>query len=300
MGGGSGQTGPLTPENMSLPREVRVSEPEALQSAGRILDILLCFTPQRREWSVAELSAELGIHKSIVRRCVITLVSRGFLKQNPEDRRFRLGYAVFDLGALVLPGEEIRRVATPVMQELSRLTSTSVFLTMEEDGQAVCIGRVDSPGPLKVTFEVGRRSPLHAGASARVLLAHMPPEEVDRVIRNGLTRFTENTFVSGDLLLEELALTRQRGYALSFGELDPGVAALGVAVRGRIGEVVASLSVSGPSSDFTPGRIPELVEMTRRSAEAITGALFGGPAQIGDRNRTAQRFEKGGSHLCPK
>lgn len=261
---------------MSISIENSFSEPETLQSAGRILDVLLCFNRGKREWGIAELASELGVHKSIIRRCVATLVAKGFLRQNPEDKRFRLGYVVFELGKLVLPGEEIKKTALPFMYELSKKTGASVFLTMERDGQAVCIGRIDAPKPLKVSFEEGRRSPLHAGASARVLLAYMPDFQVQRIIQAGLERFTENTLTEPERLLAELESTRRRGYAVSTGELDAGATAIAVPIFNESGGAIASLSISGPASDFAPERVPSLVDMTMASAMAVGRALFSG------------------------
>jgi len=76
-------------------------------------------------------------------------------------------------------------------------------------------------------------------------------------------------------LVEELTRTRERGYAISTGELDEGVTAIGVPIKGGSGEVLASLSISGPTIDFTPERVPCLVEATLDCAERIRRQLFG-------------------------
>jgi IclR family KDG regulon transcriptional repressor len=248
-------------------------EPETLQSAGRILDVLLCFSKTRPDWSFTELVEELGANKSVVRRCLVTLLAKGFLKQSPADKRYRLGLVLFELGSLVLPNEELTRVATPLMQRLSKDTGSSVFLTMEEQDQAVCVARVDSPRPLRVTFEVGRRSPLHAGASARVILAYLPEERIKRILGQQLPRYTDRTMSDPEVLLAELRDTRQRGYAISTGELDQAVTAIGVPIIGRDGEVMASLSISGPVLDFPPEKIPDLIEATRACGNEIAVQL---------------------------
>jgi IclR family KDG regulon transcriptional repressor len=251
-------------------------EPETLQSAGRILDVLLCFTQEKPERSFSELVDELGVNNSVVRRCIATLLVKGFLKQNPIDKKYRLGLVLFELGSLVLPKEELTRVAMPLMQHLSIETRSSAFLTMEDNDQAVCIARVDSPKPLKVTFEVGRRSPLHAGASARVILAYLPEERIKKIIDGHLPRYTDRTLCDPEAILAELHETRKRGYAISTGELDQAVTAIGVPIMGRNGEILASLSISGPVTDFSPERIPALIEATRVCGHKITSLLWGG------------------------
>lgn len=254
-------------------REEAQADPDILQSAGRILDVLLCFTKNKADWSIAELAEELGFHKSVTRRLVITLVSRGFLKQDPLDKRYKLGLVLFELGSVVFPTEELVDVSKPLMKKLSRETNSSVFLTINADDQAVCLARVDSPKPLKVTFEVGRRSPLHAGASARAILAFLPEKRIQSIVEDGLQSFTDATITDVQSLMEELNKTKELGYTISTGELDDKVTAIGVPIMDRNDQVIASLSISGPTTDFTPDRLLQLIESTSACAEAIQNVL---------------------------
>jgi len=115
------------------------TDPDVLQSAGRILDVLLCFTKSKPDWSIAELAEELDLHRSVARRCVVTLASRGFLRQDPVDRRYRLGLVLCELGSVVLPAKDIVATSMPFMERLSRDTGSSVFLTVEaENPGCVC------------------------------------------------------------------------------------------------------------------------------------------------------------------
>ncbi len=165
-------------------------------------------------------------------------------------------------------------IAKPFMSELSKETSASVFLTARVDEQAICIARVDSPKPLRVTFEVGRRSAMHAGASARAILAFLPEEKINSVIDSGLEAYTGRTLADPEKLRASLAESRRLGYTFSDGgELDEGVSAIGVPVMNGNNLVLASLSISGPNSDFTPERKEFLVRKTQESAAAIQNAL---------------------------
>lgn len=253
--------------------KIAPTDPDILQSAGRILDVLLCFTKHKSDWSISELSNELGLHKSVARRMVITLVSRGFLRQDPVDKRFRLGLVVYELGSAVRPIEELVELSRPFMKQLSRDTDSSVFLTINANEQAVCVARVDSPNPLRVTFEVGRRSPLHAGASARAILAFLPESYIESIVSGKLEAFTDATITDMDKLLAELSMTRKLGYAISSGELDDRVTAIGVPIMDRNNEVLASLSISGPTTDFSPDRLMSLIQTTRDCAAAIEEVL---------------------------
>lgn len=256
-----------------LENNVRTQEPDILQSAGRILDVLLCFTRSKAEWSIAELAEELSLHKSVTRRCVVTLVSRGFLRHDPVSKQYKLGLVLFQLGSVVFPQEELVELSKPYMKKLSKDTHASVFLTVKAENQAVCVARVDSPRPLRVTFEIGRKSPLHAGASARAILAFLPETHIRSILELGLQSFTDATFTDKDELINELKKTRELGYTISSGELDRGVTAIGVPIMGCDGEVLASLSISGPTSDFTPERLLPSIERTRDCVNAIEKLL---------------------------
>jgi len=253
--------------------EIQHNEADILQSAGRMLDLLLCFTKRKSDWSVAELAEELGFHKSVTRRLVITLVSRGFLRQDPITKRYKLGLVLFELGSVVLPIEELVELSKPFMKELSRQTDASVFLTIIEDNQAVCVSRVDSPKPLKVTFEIGRCSPLHAGASARAILAFLPEERIREVLALDLESFTDATITNVEKLTLELERTRELGYAISSGELDANVTAIGAPIMDRNNDVLGSVSISGPTIDFPPDRLLSLIQSTRLCAKAIENRL---------------------------
>ena len=248
-------------------------DPDVLQSAGRILDVLLCFTKRKSDWSIAELAEELGFHKSVTRRCVVTLLSRGFLRQDPLDKRYKLGLVLFELGSVVLPTEALVDLAKPFMKSLSNETNSSVFLTINVENEAVCISRVDSPKPLRVTFEVGRRSPLHAGASARAILAFLPESHIRTILDSGLQTFTDSTITDVEDLICELSKTKRLGYTISTGELDDNVTAIGVPIMDRNNDVLASLSISGPATDFPSERIPALTQSTLDCAKSIQDAL---------------------------
>jgi DNA-binding IclR family transcriptional regulator len=249
------------------------TDPDILQSAGRILDVLLCFTKNHADWSIAELAEELGFHKSVTRRLVITLASRGFLRQDPFDKRYKLGLVLFELGSAIFPTEELVDLSRPFMKKLSKETDSSVFLTINADNQAVCVARVDSPNPLRVTFEVGRRSPLHAGASARAILAFLPDSRIRSILEEGLESFTDATITDVESLTKELNKTKELGYTISTGELDDRVTAIGVPIMDRNDQVLASLSISGPTTDFSPDRLLSLIQSTRACATTIQNVL---------------------------
>ncbi len=235
------------------------------------------FTEERPEWGVGELADVSGLDRPAVSRILAALRRHGFLVQDPTTRRYRLGLALVKLGRVALGCFDLRRVALPLMRELARSTGESVFLTIVTGVEALCLEKVEGPQPVRVSFEVGRHMALHAGASAKLLLAYLPPEQVEQVVASrGLPRFTDRTPTHPDRLLGELEAIRAQGYAFSDGELDEGVAAAAVPVIDGHGDVVASLSIAGPSERVRRQPLTRLLAELDRAARQISEGLRAG------------------------
>ncbi|MFQ5855880.1 MAG: IclR family transcriptional regulator C-terminal domain-containing protein [Anaerolineae bacterium] len=251
-----------------------ISDDVYLKTVDRALKVLLRFDEEHPEWGSSELADALGLHRSVVYRSLATLENRGFVARVDGSARFRLGLKLVELGNIVLSGIDLRRIAHPEMVRLAKETGASAFLTVVSDDESVCIDRVDSPQRVRVTLNVGRRYPLHAGASNKLLLAYLPPEARAEVIARGLPAYTPNTITGPEALEEDLAIIRRQGWAFTVGELTPEVAAIGVPVRDSNGEVVAALSIAGLASRFSEDRLPQLLDVTRDAGERISGQLL--------------------------
>lgn len=238
----------------------------------RALKLVLCFSPERPQWTVSELSRYLGYSKSTVSRILGTLEKLGFADQDPVGGGYRLGLRFFELGNVLASGMDLKRVALPVMTRLVAETGQTTLLTVPSDGQAVCVEKVDSPDPVRVTFQLGRRGPLHAGASGKALLAFMPDEAVERVITAGLRRYTERTITDPEELRSNLAVIRAAGYVVTCGEVDEGVVGVAAPVFDAGGSVVASVTVVG-----MPPRIERqletVIQKVKEAAEEISTRL---------------------------
>ena len=246
----------------------------SLKTVSRALDVLLLFSEESPEWSVAELSQALDLHRSIVYRILCTFEQRGIVTRNGTGRHYRLGLKLVELANAVLAGIDLRQAAHPVMERLVRETSETAFLTVISSDESVCIHRIESPQRIRVTLAIGKRYPLYAGASNKLLLAYLPAERITEIIAQGLKQLTPNTITDPDRLREDLAKIRRRGWAFSVGELTPGVAAIAAPLRDSNGEVVAALSIGGLASRFGEDRLQTLIEITCQAAEEASHQLM--------------------------
>ncbi len=246
---------------------------KALEKTLRVLDL---FTIQHPDWGLLELSEAAQLPVSTLHRIVTVLRRHGLLTQDPESKRYRLGYAAIDLGrraAWVLP---IREMAGPIMRQLAEQTGETVVLTVVNDqhDRAICIERIESRHDLRLHLEVGERSYLHAGASSKVLLAYFAPEQVADMARQvGLPALARNTLTDLAALDEELRTIRERGYAFSLEETDAGAWGVAAPILDRQSHAVAAVGIASPTSRHSQDAERRFIALTLEAARQIADRL---------------------------
>ena len=160
---------PLTDKSIPI-----ASSPQLLE---RTIVVLQLFTPEQREWTVTEIGRACGLAVPTVHRIVSTLHRHGFLARHELTKRYWLGPAMVRLGRTAAMTIDLRGVSQPVLRRISLRTKETALLTVvSECGRhATCLERIESIHPLRLSVQAGREMPLHAGASQKILLAHMPP-----------------------------------------------------------------------------------------------------------------------------
>lgn len=244
----------------------------------RALAILELFTPEKPTWSGSEVSAALDLSRSTAYRVLKVLEAHHYLWQDRETKRFRLGSQAMSLGWRAFENVELRRLAYPIMRRLFDATGETVILTVlsEDRTQSVCVERIDSRHQLRLILEIGRRVPLHAGASSKILLAYLPAEQRARAIAlRGLPAVNKNTITDRDLLEAHLREISNRGYAVSFEETNEGAAGIAAPIFDRRGEISGGLGIAGPLSRFSHETLPQLISIVLAHAAEITH-LWGG------------------------
>lgn len=240
------------------------------------MGIFDAFTFQEQDLSLAELSRRLKVHRSTLHRLLLALCRYRLLEQNPRTRRFRLGLRLFELGNQAVAGVQLREVARPHLRELTAETGETSHLVVLDEGEALYLEKFESSNALRMPSRVGRRVPAHCTAVGKVLLAHLPEQELDGVLQaRGLGRFTAHTLTTPQALKAELRRIRERGYAVDNEEIEEGLRCVGAPVRNYTGEVVGSVSIAGPSSRLTWERLPQLEERVMACAAAISRDLGG-------------------------
>ena len=244
------------------------SGPVGLQSVDRALQVLELLA----SWGsggVSELANEIGVHKSTAFRLLGALEARDLVEQTTERGKYRLAFGLAKLARRVDIQPEITEQARSLTEALAHKVGESINVAVLRETFVVNV--VQSRGQASIASHnwIGQLTPLHATSSGKVLLAHLDPASRAALIDQGLERFTANTHTDPALLESELALVLDRGHAMTYGELEVGLNAVAVPVRGEDGSVVAALSASGPAYRLTPERIAEILD----KIEAAGGEL---------------------------
>lgn len=249
-----------------------------LQTVDRALHLLNCFTVTKSNWGITELARELGIAKSMVVRLLETLEAHGYVDRNAETRRYTLGLRLVSLGLLAQNAAgNLRTVALPIMQALTAEVGETTVLCVPRGYQSICLEQVISPRQqLRMAIELGTTSPLTAGASNKSLLAFLPEDQIEEVIARGVAADPPEHVTDPAALREQLRQIRAQGWSATHDEMAPDVAGVAAPIFDPMGRVAASLSIGGPTSRFTPDRIPDLVAKATSAASMITRKLAGG------------------------
>lgn len=252
------------------------------QSLARGLTILEAFSRETPELGVRELARRCGISRSIAHRLVQTLAARGFLEQNPETLRYRIGGRAFEVGHRYATASGVEDAALPILRGLTKDHELNAYLGVLRGDHVVYLVALQSRGPIVIRATLGSRTHTHSTALGKVLLA-AEPESSARALLGGrpLPRLTRATLVDVDAVMAELGEVRRRGYAVSNEENIAGVLAVGAPVCDRSGRVIAAVSGACPRYLTPDDRIAALAAAVVDAGARISRNLgFAGAAVL--------------------
>jgi DNA-binding IclR family transcriptional regulator len=242
-----------------------------VQSVDRALTILGILA-RLGEAGVTEIAAELGVHKSTAFRLVATLEQHGMVEQNDERGKYRLGFGVLRLAGATTARLDVVQEARPICRKLAADSGETVNIAVLSDRSALYLDQVAGQSALQPHNWVGQHIPLHATSNGKVLLSGLSSVELDNRLPR-LAAYTATTVTSKARLRKELAEVRAQGYAVAVDELEVGLTAIAAPIRNAHGDVIASLSVSGPTFRLSETRVKELIPVVQDSADEVSRRL---------------------------
>jgi DNA-binding IclR family transcriptional regulator len=235
----------MTTEHAKVPRS-SAAETGQLQTLHRALDLLEAMAGA--ECSLAGLSETLGLARTTTHRLLATLTTRGYVQQDAQTGRYRIGIRTFEIGSVFLSQNQIKDLAHPILRELNQQFNETITLAILSGDEAVYVDVVESSQTLRTFARVGARVPLHSTGVGKALLMGFSPSELARYAKvRPFQPYTQHTVTSVDVLVNEIHRAREVGYVLDREEHYMGVRCGAAPVWNHTGAVVAALSISGPT-----------------------------------------------------
>ena len=224
--------------------------------------------------SNAEISRKLHIPKSSASYILRTLETQGYLNRDSGSGKYRVGLKILSLSRGALSGLDVREVALPIMRHLVEKTGLTCHLAILDGAEAVYIEKVEAPGFIRMDTWVGRRMRVHATSVGKALVAHVPLEQLEKIVaRSAMEKRTAKTITTLPRLVKELEKVRGQGYAVDDEENNLGARCVGAPVFNQQGSIEASVGLSGTINQVNQQTMPRILEALKDAARHISMQL---------------------------
>jgi len=244
-----------------------------VQSVDRALLILNQLAARGGCAALSDLARDLGYSRSTVHGLLATLMMHGMVAQD-ANRNYVLGIKLFELGSQAVSRLDLRQTAGPILQRLVEEFEETVHLVVGYGLDVVYIDKRESPQSMRIVSQVGQRLPAYCTSVGKAMIAYLPQAELDRLLSDTeLTSRTSRTIVDRDQLKMELEQVRRQGYAMDNAEFAEGLICVGAPIWDYTNQVIAALSISGPSVRMNETKTHNAIQAVRKGAAEISRQL---------------------------
>lgn len=241
--------------------------PGSVRAVRRALAILVAFEAQPI-MELRDVAERAGLDKATARRLLLTLMAEGFVVQDAYSQAYALGPVVRRLAGSMPDHADLRRIATPVLDNLAAELRVTAFLSVYRDGNAICLERVHDMRGMEVRWwTVGGTLPFNCGGAPKLFLALQDEAAIERALSGTFVALTPKSIMEADTLRRRLALIRRRDYEFALDDVALGVSALAVPLRDSKRQLVACISIAGLTPQMTdrgkPLQLPHLIAAAR-------------------------------------
>ncbi|NDW01893.1 IclR family transcriptional regulator [Salipiger sp. PrR002] len=245
---------------------------KSVEKAFRLLEIL---SEAREPMRLRDVSAAAEMTRSNALRMLQTLQELGYVRQAEGSSLYEMSLKAFQIGASRVSQDGLVTAAHPIVQELADKVEANVLLSVRDGAHCVVVDRIESRAFVRTFAHLGAREPLQAVSAGKVLLAYSSAAVFEMVAAN-LAPLTPRTIVTREALEAEMEKVRAQGFATTEGEVKQDAKGIAVPVRGRLGDVVAALTASGPLAQMSDEELHRYVALLRDHAARIEAAWPGG------------------------
>ncbi|WP_203333654.1 IclR family transcriptional regulator [Planococcus beigongshangi] len=247
----------------------------SVQSVERAFTLLESLSESPDGMQISRLSEIAGLSKSTVHRLLATLINLGYVQKDAVTEKYRVSYKIVSLAQNLLNNVNIIPIAKPFLEELSKEVNETIHLCIEDSGDVLYIDKIETKQTIRMFSRIGSRAPYYCTGVGKIFLSGKTAHSYERAIENtDFTPKTENTITSKLQLDEEIERVKKYGYALDNIENEDGIRCIAAPIKDAKGNIIASFSISGPSSRITMELIEsELIEKIANTSKEISKQL---------------------------
>ena len=251
--------------------KVQAAAPNPLKA----LDILEGLAQGPKGAGVSELAEMTQLSKSSVYRILMALVQRQYVVKDDHAKVYQLGFRPLSLASAVLDSLEIKHIARSELRHISDATGETVHLMCLDGMEAVYVDKIETPNPIGLKSQIGKRLPLYCTSGGKALLAHNSEQFIQHYMGSTqLIQCTPKTLTTPQALMEELERIRRQGYALDDEEHHINITCIAVPILNHRQEIQASISIAAPSYRFSVQQALKYKDLLMASAQSIAMQLL--------------------------
>ena len=247
-------------------------EQNTIKSLDRALTVLTKLS-KNQNITLTELSQKLGESPSTIYRVLTTMAQHQIVECDDNSQTWHIGSGAFQIGSSFLRRTSLIETSRPFLRSLMEETGETANLGIEKDGNVLFLSQVETHAPIRAFFPPGTLSPLHASGIGKALLAQYSDAKLEQFIKTDLESFTPHTKATLKLLQSDIQITLARGYAVDDQERNMGMRCIAAPIKNAFGEVIAGISVSGPTSRVASDKVQTFAKSVISAAINVAAAM---------------------------
>ncbi len=232
--------------------------------------ILRLFKVGREEFSVTDIAKQTNLPKSTASRLITMMVDEGFLTKNPKTNQYRLGLSILSLGGVINSHRELYMEAQPIVHQIVEELGETAHICLLENDEIAYLFRTEGKESVRLLTYMGRKNPVHCTSEGLAILAFQDEKVIQKYLEKDLYAYTESTITDKEQLQDFLLRIQNDGYVVSKDHYYEGFVGIAAPIRDYTENVVASISVVGPTSRITEEKYPYFIKKITKAAEEIS------------------------------
>ncbi len=240
----------------------------------KTLEILQCLAENGQPMSLLDIQRATNLGKTTCLRVLQALETKHVVQRDPQTKKYRIGLRLLEWGMAAVSTLGLQDVGRKYLALLSQAAGETAHVGVLDAYDVVYVGQHQPSNPIRFIARIGSRAPSHCTAMGKVLIAHLEGSERGLYFQqHPLTPMTPTTITERQAFVKELETVRLNGFSVDMEEHRIGVRCIAAPVRGQTGQVVAAMSISGPTERFSSDRLPELADLVRHFAQQVSEEL---------------------------